>query len=613
VRQELTVVVACYLLAAIAVTALLWRDPASRMVAGDIPDSDQDTWWMRYTAEAVAHWHLPALVTTAMNLPTGVNAMWNTGLLAPGMALSPVTLLLGPQVSLNVLLTAGFAGSATSLYWVLRQWQVGRGGAMVGGLVYGFSPALAQSAIGHYHMQFAVFPPLIIHLVARLLTGRDKPVRTGAALGLVVALQVLTGEEVLFITVLAIAVGLLVVGASRARSVGRIVGGGAAAVPADALLGLASGAMTAAGVFILIAGYPLWTQFAGPLAQHGTPFLLDFYKNDLEGLVQPSRLMLVHTAASARFADQYAGGLPEYLGYIGWPMLFVVPWIGAAYWRSLKVRALAVTFLVLEVCALGGTLLVGGHTSGWVKLPWYWVEGLPLASSAVVDRFSTLADGCAAAMLAIAIDAAWKSVPPDLTVRGRALARAAIVAGIAVTVVPLLPAPLPTTTAAAVPAGWSRVLADLRPPDGAGVLTIPVPTASFATPMRWQADTGVPTSLVGGCFIGPADGGQAFVDGYGLGAVPQYLNWLWVGSDATMIDTTGIQASSTVQTPRATATWLAGSRVAVVVAVASPGSPLADYLTSILGPPAAQSGLVTGWRVPSDNSRASLYIRCGCA
>lgn len=205
------------MLAAIAVTALLWKDPASRMVAGNAPDTDQAAWWMRYAAEAVAHWRLPALITTAMNTPTGVNAMWNSALLVPGVALSPVTLLFGPQVSLNVLLTIGFAGSAASLYWVLRQWQVGRVAAVAGGLVYGFSPALTQSSLGHFHVQFAVFPPLIAHLVARLLAGRCEPFWTGAALGLLAALQLLTGEELLFNTCLAIVVGLLVAAVSRVR------------------------------------------------------------------------------------------------------------------------------------------------------------------------------------------------------------------------------------------------------------------------------------------------------------------------------------------------------------------------------------------------------------
>ena len=156
-----------YLLAAIAVTLWLWGDPASRTVAGNPNDADQFAWFFRYDATAIAHFHLPALVTTAMNAPQGVNIMWNTFMLLPGIVLAPLTLAFGPQASLVVLLTAGFAGSATAMFAVLRRWQVGVPAAALGAAVYGFSPALVHSAIGHYDLQFAVFPPLIADAVLR--------------------------------------------------------------------------------------------------------------------------------------------------------------------------------------------------------------------------------------------------------------------------------------------------------------------------------------------------------------------------------------------------------------------------------------------------------------
>ena len=68
-----------------------------------------------------------------MNAPHGINLMWNTSLLLPGVLLAPVTLLAGPQTSLTVLLTLGFAGSAAAMYWVLRRWGVRTGPAALGG------------------------------------------------------------------------------------------------------------------------------------------------------------------------------------------------------------------------------------------------------------------------------------------------------------------------------------------------------------------------------------------------------------------------------------------------------------------------------------------------
>ncbi len=338
-----------YLLAALAVTLWLWRDPASRTVAGNPNDADQFAWFFRYDATAIAHFRLPALVTTAMNAPQGVNLMWNTPLLLPGVLLAPVTLLFGPQVSLTVLLTAGFAGSATAMFAVLRRWQVSVPAAALGAAVYGFSPALVHSAIGHYDLQFAVLPPLIADAAVRLATGRASALRGGLILGLLVAAQLFISEEIAFDAALAAAVLVIVVAASRPRLV------------TARIAALAGGAAVAAATVAALAGYPLWVQFFGPLPQHGSPFATDFFKNDLSGFVVPSSLMLFHTAGSAAQARRYQGQLPEYLGYLGWPLIAVLTAGALRFWRRLPVRACAITCAVLLTFSLGGTLLASGH------------------------------------------------------------------------------------------------------------------------------------------------------------------------------------------------------------------------------------------------------------
>ena len=165
-------IVGCYLLGAVAVTWRLWADPAGRMQAGDLQDVNLFAWFLRYSATAVAHGHLPALVTTALNAPRGVNMMWQTSFLLPGMLLTPVTLLAGPQVSLTIVLTLSIAGSAASLFWVLRRWGASVTGAALGGAVYGFSPAMLNSGTGHYQLIVAVLPPLITIAVAGNLGRR---------------------------------------------------------------------------------------------------------------------------------------------------------------------------------------------------------------------------------------------------------------------------------------------------------------------------------------------------------------------------------------------------------------------------------------------------------
>src|SRR5262249_24868446 len=118
-RRLMAVVLFGYVVAALGITWRLRGDPASRTVAGDPDGAGQLAWCMRYAASAVAHGRIPSLVTTALNAPQGVNFMWNSLMLLPCTLLAPVTLLAGPQVSLTLLTTIGFAGSASAMFVVL--------------------------------------------------------------------------------------------------------------------------------------------------------------------------------------------------------------------------------------------------------------------------------------------------------------------------------------------------------------------------------------------------------------------------------------------------------------------------------------------------------------
>jgi len=601
-RWAVALILGGYLLAAVAVTWRLWADPASHMVAGNPNDADFFAWFLRYDASAVAHGRLPALVTAAMNAPQGINAMWNTSLLLPGVLLTPVTLLFGPQTSLTLFMTAGFAGSAAALFLVLRRWDVSTGSAALAGAVYGFSPALLQAGIGHYNLQFAVLPPLIADAALRLCLRSRAPVRDGIWLGLLVTAQFFTGEELLLLTAIAVVLLVVVLALGRPR-----------AVPGRCAV-VAAGAGVAAAVVLLLAGYALWVQFFGPLTQRGSSFLTDFYKNDLTGFVTPSGYLLFHTAASAAAAASYQGGAPEYLAYLGWPLIGFLVVAALACWRQPAARAAAVTLAVLELLSLGGHPLVGGTVQPGITLPWHWLENLPVIGTALPDRLSIVADGVAATLLALAIDRAraWSArrrpdparpapaepasarparaepAParrtPARWAPARWLAPLATAAAV-VACLPLIPRPLPAAQTAPVPAGWSAAFAALHLPAHARVLVVPVPTATLTPALRWQADTGEPSELIGGYFVGPAWNGLAYVEGNGVAITAQYLDRVWSGGPAA-------PAPARSQVHSDLDNW----RPAAVVAVTRLGSPLGHYLVGLFGRPAIQSGSVLAWR-----------------
>ncbi len=514
-------VVGCYLLGALVLTWQLWADPASRAQPSDIRDGDLFAWFLRYAATAVAHGHLPALVTTAMNAPPGINLMGNTSFLLPGMLLTPVTLLASPQVSLTLVLTLGFAGSAASLFWVLRRWGASLAAAALGGAVYGFSPALLDSGIGHPNMQFAVLPPLIIDALLRIVTGRGHAVRTGVWLGLLSAAQLFTGEELLAQTALAGLVLVTALAASHPRAV--------RARARDAALGLATGA----GIALLVCGRALWVQFRGPLStQGGWEPLSDYnYSSHLGDFVTPPAGLLFHTRVSAAAAATRGPNfLAEYLGYLGWPLLVVLIVAAVWFWRDPRVRAAAVTWAVLEVFSLGAEsrAYLGVHFPGGL-LPWHWLQGMPLLGPILPDRFAVLADGAAAAVLAFSLDRARSAVPQRADWRRRSLP----VAVAALAALPLIPLPILASAIPPVPAGWQAAFARLRLAPDARVLVVPVPFSHQPEVLRWQADTGEPGSFTGGYFVGPNQAGQATLDYFGPVRVNDffaYLDALWAGT-----------------------------------------------------------------------------------
>jgi hypothetical protein len=557
-------VLCLYLLGAAAMTWRLWVDPASRVQgSGDI---DQFAWFMRYSATAVSHGHLPALVTSAMNAPYGVNLMWNTSFLLPGILLAPLTLLAGPQTSLTLILTAGFAGSAASLFLVLRRWGAGVGAAALGGAIYGFSPALVHAGSGGYQLQFVVLPPLIIGALLRIITGRGSAVRHGAWLGLLAAAQVFISEEILVGTAIAGVVMMAVLAGSLPRRAVRQA--------RSAALGVG----TAAAVALLLCGHALWVQFHGPAVSVGG------FWTSLPAVVTPSGALFVHTGASAgAIARSPAQG--AYLMYLGWPLIIVLLAAMIFFWRDVRVRSTAVTFVLLEAFSLGShVLVVTGVRYAGPLLPWYWLQGLPVLDAVLPYRLSILAAGAAGAALAFAAGQARPAKPRAARWRHTGLAAVAVAV---LACVPLIPLPYGAARAAPLPAGWRVTFARLRLPPDARVLVVPVPYALIPQPLRWQADTGEPASMIGGDFIGfNAQGRVVRAGRAGQTRTATYLNALWAGSPQA-------RAPAAAQIRADFAAW----RPTAVVAVTRQNSRLGRVLVGLLGPPASQAGGVLAWRL----------------
>jgi hypothetical protein len=531
------------------------------MVAGNPHDTDLYTWWLAWTAHQLSGGH-SSLITHAMNAPTGVNAMWNTSLFLPGVVLSPITLLAGAQVSYNLLLFVGIAGSAyTAHRLLLRHAGVGWWPALAGGALYGFSPAMVHASIGHVSLVFAPLVPLLISATLDLVTDRVSPVAGGFRLGALASAQLLTGEELLFDAAFLTALLLVLLAICRPANVVR------------ALRSLGLAIWAALALVLTVAGYPLWIQLHGPLTQHASPLLQDYTKVDLSEFVTPSQMMLFHTHHSAAAALAIGPNKEEYLGYLGWPMLLLLIVVAVLLWRTLQVRVAAVMAAATMTFSLGEHLKFHGHQTR-VSMPWNLAMHLPLSSDVAVARFALFTPLAAGALLAIALTQLQR------------YRLAAILVAVAV-LIPLVPRPFQTARVTTTQASLVAATKGLQ--RGSTVLVLPFPDASFTDPMRWQASTGFRFAMPGGYFIGPAWDGRGYIGGDVARASTTLLRAIADGSHPAQITAAERQ---TLETD------LAYWHVSAVLLGPGPGNAsLSQALSDVLGTPQTNTDSTQVWQL----------------
>jgi len=462
-----------------------WQAPGS-LAPGNAPDHAQFMWFLRWFPYAAGHLQDP-LLTSRIDIPGGVNLMWNTSIPLLAAALSPVTMLAGPVAAYTVLITAAPAVNAWTAFLALRRLVPGMAGPTAGALLFGFSPFVVAQSLAHPQLTFLASAPLGLMALHSLVARNASPWRAGAALGVLAAGQLLVSEEVLVIEVVVAVLALALLAVFHAAQVKRTV----------PRLGRASAA--AAVVFLVLAGAPLAVQFLGPQRPSGSPQPPSVFVTDAANLVLPTELQW---AAPAVATDEYqrriGRNLAEEGGYIGVPLLLLGAVVSVAWWRRPLIRWAGVCALVTTVLALGARLRVDGHAVG-IPLPWGAFGALPLLGDVLPSRFM----GLAFLFLAIVVGAAVQTL--GSAVRGRT--RGALATGLAAVVLSLLPAlPYPATDWT-VPAYFTDGSAR-RIPEDSVALVAPFPDGEATQAMLWQASAGLRFRMVGGYAYHPDAAGR---------------------------------------------------------------------------------------------------------
>ena len=154
-----------------------WTSPTTRTLGAGVGDPGLFAWFLRWTPFAAGR-RISPFVSDYLNVPDGINLMWNTWVPLPGLLLSPLTLLFGPVLAFNLLVTLAYGLSGWSAYLAIRRYVPSHGAAACGGLVYGFSPAMIAHS-PHPNLILILLLPWLFVLLDEILV-RQRGRRSGS-------------------------------------------------------------------------------------------------------------------------------------------------------------------------------------------------------------------------------------------------------------------------------------------------------------------------------------------------------------------------------------------------------------------------------------------------
>ncbi|MCA2212519.1 DUF2079 domain-containing protein [Jidongwangia harbinensis] len=513
-RAHLLMAVAALALA-VYVTQHLWSDPYRHVIAANAGDQAFFEWLLGYGVYLLGNGGDP-FFTDLLNTPAGVNLAANTSITVYIVLFSPLTHLLGPQISFVTILTLNLAGAAFAWYLFFRRYVTTRAvAAGVAGLFCGFAPGFISHANGHLNWSAGWVAPVVLWWVLKLREP-GRWLRNGLVLGVLVTIGFSIAAEGLFFTALAagLFLGTWTLASAPTRAEAR------AALP-TVLRGL--------GVTALVAGallaYPLYMHFAGPQSFSGTGFSQRHFVEDVAAYVAYADRSLA-TLAGLNSGD-LAPNPTEQTSFFGSPLLLLVGaglmrmWGEADRGRRATLLALAVTAVVFAVLSWGPRLQFLEHETN-VVLPYAALTHLPLFDSALPGRFALVLVGVFGVLLAMIGDRLLTK--PYLS----SGVRTAYAAGFVLALVPIFPLPLVTGVRSAEPAfistgTWQRYVSE----DGV-LSSLPLPTNTSPDGQRWQAYTmargGPQFRIPNGYFLGP--GGK---DGTGqIGPAWHQTDWMFI-------------------------------------------------------------------------------------
>ncbi len=382
----------------------------SSFYVGNGPDPPQSIWFLAWWAHALAG-RVNPFFTHAVWTPSAFNLAWTANIPLAAWLMLPVTRTLGPVASYNILCLLCPAVVGWAAFVLCRHIVREFAPALLGGLVFGFSPYLVCKLLGNINLALVPMLPLAVYLTLRALDGTMRRRTFIVLLALVLSAQFLLFIEI-FATMtmsaaIAIAIALVVNGESDRSRIRALIG------PIALSYALAIALLVPYLYYLFAFGFPhgtIWSTNTGSIDLLN--FLVPVPANAL-GRLDAMRAISVNFRAGIYDTDAYLG-------------LTLVAAIAMAWrrWHEPAVRMLILFAAAIGVLATGSWMQVGGHFI--VPMPWMVVSGLPLIAKAMPARLTVYIFLAIAILCAMWMSARTRGASDHVAVRWLAAALIAL-------------------------------------------------------------------------------------------------------------------------------------------------------------------------------------------
>ena len=456
-------------------------------------DGGQDPWFLAVVAHEFIHGNF-SFFSSTVNVPRGINLSNMTSMPLLGILASPITLLVGPIATYNLLISLCFTTAGLSMYFAARRFTDFAPGALLAGLAYACSPYMVGEGLGHvFLLATAVFPLWVVAVHEVLVRQKWSKRTAGAFFGILIVAQAYIAIEPAVSAIMLSLAALLVLWllAKKTRyqkanyAVGATLWGAGIAAPFMAwfgysyFLGKAHGAgdvRSAASVRNLSAAV---TSFIAPGSNQRVHFGFAHHAD-----------AIVNYGIKNIVADP-----PENAAYIGIPLLILL--LTGMWWLRRDHRVQLFSGLMgLSLLMSMGSFSRFGNSSTSVPLPFWVFSHLPVLKSTIAIRWNLFTWLFLSFLLAIILG----EVAQLVRRKGLRSTRLVVVATSALTalsVVSLIPALPYGASPAYVPPYFTSSALDALPTSSV-MVTYPLAVGGAPLPMLWQAVGKFHFHLLGG-------------------------------------------------------------------------------------------------------------------